>query len=132
ATVGAVIGEHAIRRADVLALMTVTAGALADREIAPLAEIIAPRIGEIHRGGLVEHQRNIVDLATIGRTLAADPSNVTASITVAPRHEGLRFHIGGRVRDGKAHVRIDVIVDASRHLLPAAVLDEIPGTVVGE
>ena len=69
AAVGAVVEQRAIARPDILALMAFAAGALADEEIAVLAEIIAPRIGVV--GGLVEHQRPPVHPAGIGRALAA-------------------------------------------------------------
>src|SRR5262249_32916043 len=55
AAVGLRIAEDAVRRPDIFALMAVAARTLAHEKIPQLAEIVAPRIGEIFRGGLVEN-----------------------------------------------------------------------------
>src|ERR1019366_10681080 len=53
-------------RADVLSLVAETAGALADVEIAVLAEIVAPRIGVITSGAFILEQSRAADAAAIG------------------------------------------------------------------
>ena len=60
---------------------------------------------------------------------AADRAGVVA---VAPGHERLRLHVSRRVGDGKAHARVNVIVGAPGQLVPAGVLDEVTGAVIGE
>ena len=51
AAVGFGILQRALRRANVLALMTVAARALADEPIAQFAKVVAPWIAEILRRG---------------------------------------------------------------------------------
>src|SRR5262249_34852807 len=130
--IGTLILKNAVARPDVLALVSITAGALSDQEIAQLTEIVAPRIGEVDGGGLVEHKRDVIDLAAVARVLGADPSRLAGAIAVAPRHEGLGLYVGRRVGDRIAEARIDGVVGAARHLLPAGVGDQIAGAVIGE
>src|SRR5690242_15193254 len=93
ATVGSGFFHHAVRRPDVLALVAVSAGTLTDQKIAVFAKIVAPRIGPVRRGALVEHQRESVHFAAILGILAAELSGMAAAIAVAPRHERLRFDV---------------------------------------
>src|SRR6185437_108310 len=112
--------------------MAVAAGTLADEEVAQLAEIVAPGIGEIFRRRFIEHQRLVVEFAVIGRALLALAPDDARSIAIAPRHEGLRFHVSRRIGDRKAHIGVNMIVGAAGHFSPAGVLDQLAGAVIGE
>ncbi len=132
AAVGLGVVEHAISGPDVLALVAIAAGALADEKIAQFAEIVAPRIGEIFRRRLVEHQRLVVELAMVRRALAPEPPNGSGVVAIAPRHEGLRLDVARRVGDRKPHAGIDMIVGAAGHFFPAGILDQIARAVISE
>lgn len=75
AAVGAVVAQPARGGPDVLSLVAHAVGALADLEIARLAEIVLPQ-GQpgVLPGGLVEHQRLVVALAAVVVALGRPPA----------------------------------------------------------
>src|SRR5581483_11052970 len=107
ATFGAGCGA-ARRGPDVLALMADAGRALADRKAAPLAEIVAPGVGDVRAVVDARHARAFAVLEHLG------------------------VGVGGKIGKRKANLRIDGVVDAAALAAEAGAGENLARSVVAE